>query len=131
MISLSGVRVALSGTGLTNLRVLMHSSQFPIINSTVQVIGAIAPGLGRVNVTRRPVLDVSSAPVEAQGELEIRGNFINSFVGINQKTPDMVNGTEFIIRVANMIEGIEVLFQDNKPKFRVGQSVREGTLLTT
>ncbi len=115
-IRVSGVRVAVAGTTLTYLAasIAAEGNTIPPSQSYVHVVKSIAPAIAHVKSTEAQ-LDTSTVGASATGYVTIREGFIRSFVGRNQMTPGMTNGTEFRLTLSAMPPEIEFLIDDNLP----------------
>ena len=109
-ISVEGVRVAVAGTALTSLAasIAMEGNTMPPGDSYVQLAKAIAPGIAGIEV-KSCVLDTTSLPASAHGELMIKEGFLGSFVGSKQIAAGITNGTEFVLSISGLLPEIDFL----------------------
>jgi hypothetical protein len=130
-VSISGVRVQINGTGMTDLyaNISMENNAIPADQGRAMVIASFGPGIASVK-SKRCVLDPRATIPCAIGEITITEGSLRAFVGWNDITADMTNGTEFRLTVSGLVPEMDYLIEDNLPNIKVGKIVREESTAT-
>ena len=129
MIRVSGIRVPVAGTGITSLSVNISMEGNTLLSGqgNVTVINSVAPAI-RSFTAAECVVDARAVPATVQGQLTIRESFVGAFIGSNQITPDMRNGTEFRLLIKGLVPGVDIRIDDDLPHIKVAKrhDLREG-----
>ena len=122
-IRLSGVRVKMAdwsspGADL-DASISMEGNSISPNESIVRVVQGIFYGmlvpkstLGLDTGTSDVLLDTSVSPAFCLGQLSIKEGFPGAFIGRDEMTPEMTNGTEFRLIVSGLVPGIDLQIED-------------------